>query len=113
MGRPIHDQQGEVDKQGASEACQNTPARPTAFRVAPNSERRDLYAEARFSNAGRLDLCASFGLQVAVVVYYLVQFIQLLLFIMAPTWEWNLNYKNTFWRWFQRFQARLGRSTCC
>lgn len=45
-------------------------------------------------------------LQFWVILFYLVNYIQLLLFVMAPTWGWNLNYNNTFWRWFQRFQAR-------
>lgn len=43
-------------------------------------------------------------MQVGVLIGYFIEFIQLLLFIIRPIWDWNLDFDNVFWRWFQRFQ---------
>lgn len=55
--------------------------------------------------------------QFAVILFYFIEFIQLLIFILSPRWGWNINFKNVFWKWFRRFQARnpgalTGRVTC-
>ena len=36
---------------------------------------------------------------------FLVEWIQLLMFLLDPVWRWNINFNNTFWRWLSRFQA--------
>lgn len=43
--------------------------------------------------------------QFVVLLTFIVEWVQLLMFLLDPVWGWNINFRNVFWKWLARFQA--------
>lgn len=51
--------------------------------------------------------------QFVVLLTFIVEWIQLLMFLLDPLWQWNINFRNVFWKWLARFQASPPPSAAC